>query len=490
MSTVERISTVESLLRNAQASANVLFQRPQGAELTTRKALHRETLQTYTACLHAIELELAEITHESDAAARYYAVTKDGPDSIDYANHLIAMGNGRTFAERLSECIWDSVRECLPADLEQVGDNPRLLHAMRHAYRMFEVGVEVLNAHMQLLNDLSEPRDSDALPRLDPTGFGTHGEDRVEISEDGAIDLTTIQDKLRKHDLFAASRAFRPFHDELHPGSIGAIRDFERFYGYTREREFFTGYFSEFVAGRETQPLLLSGMPGIGKTHLTMACTFSIPELTLILADQSYLENALEWLVDVIEQHRYRRFVLFFDDIEPDAVNWTTFRNQVDGFLPYAGNVAMVIAANAEFPAPIRSRCRTFEFRAMDPEVCQEFIADYLEEHRWMSQPYPNLVSTIASDFVSMYKRRVLSELTPRSLVKYLENLQADKDRIKKLIRESLEDIIRVPSEEAFIESNRNIINQLRASRGEAPLPDPGASVAARSSGQSRETSE
>jgi hypothetical protein len=67
--------------------------------------------------------------------------------------------------------------------------------------------------------------------------------------------------------------------------------------------------------------------------------------------------------------------------------------------------------------------------------------------------------------------------------VKYLDMLEADKDRIKKLIRESLEDIIRVPAEEAFIESNRNVINQLRASRGQPPLPPPGSSFQRRTAG-------
>jgi hypothetical protein len=103
----------------------------------------------------------------------------------------------------------------------------------------------------------------------------------------------------------------------------------------------------------------------------------------------------------------------------------------------------------------------------MSSEVCQEFISDYLDEYRWMSQPYPNLVSTVAADFASMYKRGVLSDLTPRSLIRYFETLEGDKEKIKGLIRESLGEIVRVPMEEAFYTSNKQIRDRLENERRE-----------------------
>ena len=70
--------------------------------------------------------------------------------------------------------------------------------------------------------------------------------------------------------------------------------------------------------------LVLMGMPGVGKTHLTIAYALSTAEVALVTADQSHLEEPLEGLIDTLASHHYRRFVLFFDDIDPDEVDWST----------------------------------------------------------------------------------------------------------------------------------------------------------------------
>ncbi len=247
------------------------------------------------------------------------------------------------------------------------------------------------------------------------------------------------------------------------PGAapLGDIRSLKNFYGYLSERKFFEEYFDGFVKGEPVAPLLVSGIPGVGKTHLTIASALSYLEITLINAEADSLERPLEKLIATLRAHHYRRFVLFFDDVDPEPVDWSTFRNQVEGYLPYAENVAMVIATNGEFSTRVKSRCTCFEFRPMNPEVCQEFTSDYLGEHRWMSQPYPDLVSTVAADFASMYKRGVLSDLTPISLVRYFETLEGDKEKIKSLVRESLGEIVRVPMADAFYVSNKQMRERL-----------------------------
>lgn len=473
MSTVERIAHIEDAVRDALAGANVLFQQPNADGSRVRPLVHRELLHGYLSLLRAVQRELKALNHDEGSVRRYYEVTAEQPDSIDYANDLIAKAAPRAVADLLRECIWDAIRERLPAGLnaDEAARDPHLVHAVTHAGRLIKTGVAAPSRYLELLSDLSQSYADDALSRLDPTGFGSLADDAlcVEIGDDGLPPelVSKIYARLKAQDSFATSRTFRPFRGDIRPGPVGEIRSLSNFYGYRLEREFLEDYFDEFDGERRMQPLLLAGIPGVGKTHLTIAYSLSMPEVVLVTGDPSYLEEPLEQLIETFSRHHYRRFVLFFDDIDPGAVDWATFRNQVDGYLPFANNVAIVIATNGEFPVSIRSRCKIFEFRPMNPEVCEEFVADYLEEHRWMSQPYPDLVSTIAADFVSTFKRGLCNELTPRSLVRYFERLEGDKERVKRLIRESLEDIVRVPSEDAFFESNQRVIRQLqRESRG------------------------
>ena len=76
-------------------------------------------------------------------------------------------------------------------------------------------------------------------------------------------------------------------------------------------------------------------------------------------------------------------------------------------------------------------------------------------------------MSTVAADFASMFKRGVLSDLTPRSLIRYFESLEEDKEKIKALVRESLGDIVRVPLDEPFYVSNKHIRVRLENERRE-----------------------
>lgn len=478
MVTEQRIAKLDEMVWKAIASANVLFQRTEGAGLRTRVMVHREQLEAYLLCLHAIRDELRLLSADDGSSKRYYCVV-DGapdsiggaPDSIDYANHLVRASRERTFAGLLTECIWDIVRERLPAGTndEDAAKNPQLSHAFEHAMRLFQVGVPALAEYMDLLREACA-ESADAMPsRLDPSGFGAIEEDIMTLCAAGTTLSADLVRKIREHiksrDTFASSRTFRPIHAELFPGPLGEIRSLDTFYGYKKEQAFFAAHFGAFMRGEKGHPLLLSGMPGVGKTHLTIAFALSLNEMTLINAGQESLEAPLEELMDTLGRYHYRRFVLFFDDVDPENVDWSHFRNQVDGYLPYVGNVAIIIATNGEFSARIRSRCKVFEFRPMNPEVCQEFVIDYLEEHRWMSQPYPNLVSTVAADYASMFKRGILNELTPRSLIRYFEMLEGDKEKIRRLIRESLEEIVRVPSEEAFIESNKQVSERIHHER-------------------------
>lgn len=467
----DRFSELAACVEAALASANVLFQRTYGPELHIRSMVHRDRLDAYLLCLHRIGEELKLLQEDPETSKRYWAVVDDGPDSVDYANHLLRASRGRSFAKLLKECIWDVIRDRLPAEKtdDEAAKEAHLVHAIQHAVRLYKVGVTVLADYMTLLKELSEEGGAQPFPRLESLDFGSFEGDMKELQvENGTVTgmfVKDVRERIKSQDIFSTGRTFRPVRDELRPGPLGDIRLLDNFYGYKEEQRFFKDHFQPFVRDERTIPLLLRGMPGVGKTHLTIAHVLSLPDMTLVNADQKYLEESLEELLSLLGRHHYRQFVLFFDDVDPETIDWSTFRNQIDGYSPEVRNVAIVIATNGEFSPQIRSRCRVFEFRPMNPEVCQEFVSDYLEDRRWMSQPYPNLVSTVAADFTAMFRRGILNELTPRSLTRYFEMLEVDKAKIRRLIRESLDEIVRVPSDDAFSESNNQILERMQMDR-------------------------
>lgn len=466
-----RIAELQRTVAQALTSASVLFQRPSNGQVSVRAIVHRQKIDNFLRALQAVRDELTQAREEASTSRRYYEVVDESPDSIDYINTLVADGSGRPFSDFLTDATWDAVRERLPRGPVRRGmDLSHFTHTLAHAQRLLATGIGALTAYTVLLESSAQGAVSESIPRLDPTALGeSQAERTLDSALDGALTpkkVKAISTRIKRHDRFAQSRTFRVMAGDILPGTIGEIRMLENFYGYTQERKILGKILTDFIDGVTNRPLLVTGMPGMGKTHMTIAHALSQDGLTLVNAEQEDLGAGLEELVITLGQHPYRKFLVFFDDVEPDHVPWSTFRNQVDGYLPYPDNVEIVIATNGEFPASIRSRCRVFELRPMNPEVCEEFIVDYLNEHRWMSQPYPNLVSTLAADFSSMFRRRVVNELTPRSLIQYFEMLEKDTEKIRRLIRESLEDVVRVPSEEPFIESNRQILHRLERERG------------------------
>ena len=483
MTLEDRIASIHRTMRGTVASANVLFEKPDGPGLGTRTEIHRGSIDSYRRLLRAICGEIETLAVDESSARRYVEVIDSHPDSIDFLNRLAGPPSGRSFARALTECLWDAVRPCLPStrSQSQSGKYPHLSHTLAHASRLFESGLAAPAAYFALLAEIMRGKGRPVLPRANPAGLGEFDNDDI-IALAGPVSsgmIDRLREGLKSRDAFARGRTYRPVHDELLPGTLGDIRSLGDFYGYLREKEFFEAHFAPFLAGEKVPPLLVTGVPGVGKTQLTIAFALSMPEVILVNAGPEHLEAPFERLMTMLDAHPYRRFIVFFDDLDPDSVDWSTFRNQVDGFLPYPRNTAIVLATNSRYPARILSRCKAFALRPMGPEVCKEFVADYLNEHRWMSQPYPNLVSTVASDFASMFKRGVLNDLTPRSLIRYFETLENDKDKIRSLVRESLEEIVRVPPEEAFTESNRIIVERIETERrerlglGPAPRPEP-----------------
>jgi hypothetical protein len=262
----------------------------------------------------------------------------------------------------------------------------------------------------------------------------------------------------------ARGRAFRLAGSRLVAFRPDHIRPIEQLYGYADVKSFFSSYFEAFAAGQTVPPLLLSGLPGLGKTHFTMAYTLAHPQLTLVAAEEKVLVSGLEDLVQTLGAYRDRRFVLFFDDVNAQTLDWTSFRHQVGGMLALPSNLAIVVASNFGFPGAIRSRCTNFEFRPMDAPAARSMICGYLQQHLAMAEPRPALLDVMTADFVEQYVNGPLEDLTARSLIGYFEALAGDEARRQRLMDESLAEMVREPDEDAFVRSNQRVMEQMQRS--------------------------
>jgi len=443
-------AVVQQSVRRLLSSFNVLFLEPRDGQLAVRKTVHQQWLEVYWRLLTMICC--GQRTAAPDPRI-------NGPDAVDLLNHLVRLAGRNSVAAMLRESVWDAVLDAIN-DRREAGRGDVMRHALAHAARVFELGVTVLEDYVSRLR-----RSRESCERLAPVDLGSlKAEVAIAASwqPEHGDDSARIIEYLKSNDRFAAGRAFRTRGPELVPASFGDIRPVDQFYGYIGQKKFFHAYFSEFAAGQSKPPLLLSGLPGLGKTHLTIAYALAQPQLTLVAADHAHLESHLEDLVAMLGRHFHRRFVLFFDDVDTEGTDWSAFRAQVSGYLPFPSNIAIVVASNYDFPANVRSRCMGYDFHSMDPAVCREMIGDYLRKRMGLEHPSANLISVIAADFTNEYVNGPLLELSPRSLIRYLEMLEASDERRQKLYEESLLELVRQPIDEVFTESNQQVLEGMK----------------------------
>ncbi len=441
---------LQSRVERVIGSFDLLFREPRDGRLVVRAVAHREMVETYARLLGSIQRELAG---ERPAAGQ--------ADAIDYLNQLTRLAATRPLAERLGEALCDALLDWLPTDAH--ADADRLGFAAEHARRLVGQGLAVVTDYIKQVRS-ADPAASD---RIIPGALGEFPPQLAWLADKKKLNAAALDRLLRvihEQDQFATHRTYRAIGGQIMPDAIGDIRPLDRLFGYVNEKHFLEAHFSAFAEGRSVPPLLLYGLPGLGKTHFTIAYTLAY-ELVLVGADQDHLGQPLHDLLAVLGRHRHRRFVLFFDDIDAEAADWSHFRHHVSGYLPYPGNVSMVIASNVPFPANVRSRCTSFEFRPMDPVVTTEIIEDYLRKQVGMQNPSRRLAGVVAADFVNEYVNGPLPELTPRSLIRYLEMFERDDNRRLALLTESLQPAARMPTVEPFMESNRKLLEEMNRDR-------------------------
>lgn len=461
-----RLHALTASLRQAVTSFNVLFAEPRDGGMVARDTGQEDVVLTCQRLLSTMVSEAEGLETQPDEARRYYEALDSTPDSLDYLNQLVRLAEGRPLAKLVRRFVWNAVRERMQCEANEdaPAEDARYAYYLSHVKRLLTLAVSLPRDYMELLR-AEAAEEEGAIPRLEPVEYGSLEADAEAIKfGDGAVPESTLEHVracVQAQDVFAGGRAFRPVGHGFVETGLGEIRALQDFYGYHAERRLFVKYLQSFIDGQTVQPLLLSGLPGLGKTHLTIAFARSYPELTLIVAGESDLQERFEWLINELGRYTYRRLVLFFDDVDVDEIDWSTFRHLVDGYLPYASNVAVIIASNFTFPDRVQSRCRTYEFRPMSPEVCVELVLDHLDKHMGIN-PQDNqlataLAETIAGHYVNELRLGRITELTPRSLVRFFRELDHNPKRVRALLTEAGSPMHIVPDETYFRAHNERL---------------------------------
>lgn len=272
--------------------------------------------------------------------------------------------------------------------------------------------------------------------------------------------LDALAAELAEHDRFRTHRVFRAIGGKFIPSEVNSAKPVDRFYGYEGVRKAFAHHFRAFSRGRSNLPLLINSLPGHGKTSLTVSYALDQPELVLVLPDPEALERGWSELVAPLVARPDHKFVLFFDDIDPRTTDWYNFRTHVGGAFSLPPNIMPVLAANYEFPANILSRGRKVSFPVFDEIRCTEMVEDFLKTFGMRKIP-KNLVSMIAADYTEEFGQKLFTELSPRSLIRYLSIYEHDRIKRKTMVELSFGPMITRPDAELFHEFNIELMRSL-----------------------------
>jgi len=261
-------------------------------------------------------------------------------------------------------------------------------------------------------------------------------------------------------DPFGTGRTFVFQNGRFHAAELHGIRKVEEFFGYAGPRRHFQEAFDAFAAGKGNTPLLVSSLPGHGKTQMTIAYAVSHPGLTLVLAGPETLENGLDALLRHLSYRSDRRFVLFFDDIVPEKINFYAFRTSVGGAFQQPPNVMIVLSSNYPFPPSILSRGRGVEFPIFDDVKCVEMVEDFLVSSG-MRHPRETLTLQVAADYTEDFGQKRFPELSPRTLMRYLERYRHDPVKRRTMLALSEGEMVTRPDAQLFYDFNIQLMRRL-----------------------------
>lgn len=453
----------------ALAAFNVLFARPDPAgEPVPPEDAGGVWLRCYHRALTAIRRELELPEADAGNAGRYAEVPEPGVvDSVDAMNALTQVSEGRSFAENLERAVFGAlcrhgVNSRTLADIS-APEAAEARYFFRHALKALEALALFRRypAYLKKLytGDFELSRLRPELSRL-ASVRGSFPDFKVGVDSIGGLPLSRVGEILASYDRFGGERAFRYIAGRFVPVDTSSIRKPGEFFGYAGVRHSFADHFRRFAEGIGGEPLLVSGLPGLGKTQFTMAFALDRPELTLVLAGPDELEHGLENLLAELRDAGEHRFVVFFDDIDPRTLDWYWFRTNIGGALSMPGNVMVALAANNDFPASILSRGRGISFPVFDVGRCEEMVEDFLK-FKGLREPSRELVGVIAADYTEEFGQKRFPELSPRTLIRYLRWYDSDAAKRRRLLEMSKLELVPRPDPQLFQEFNLKQIQLL-----------------------------
>ncbi|MFA6103126.1 MAG: hypothetical protein WCV67_06965 [Victivallaceae bacterium] len=457
------LDAVKSGISDVRASINILFAAAGKDGRGIIDIYRREFIEHYMRTLQKIQEDLDALKSDAASASRRHTVIDDEPDSVDCINGLIWFCDGKALVSSLENCILDALTAHDIFNYYQEADSAsgkEKQFLVLHAERVCRSAGIVL-AYIQQLEQMDGDRN--ALSRICPEAFSLFKEKSIIKLAKGRISGKTLEmlaARARAADPFISSRSFRYLDGQFYPAELSDIRKVDQFFGYNEVRRIFHEHFSAFSSGEANYPLLVSSLPGLGKTHFSIAYALSFDNLTLILPEPAELEKGLEPLTRKLAVRKDHKFVIFFDDIDPAKTNWYYFRTNVGGSFTLPPNVNIVIAANYDFPANISSRGRGVKFPMFDEIRCQEMVMDFLVSMGMTHTPN-DLVSVISADYVEEFGQKKFEELSPRTLIRYLEIYKRDPKKRKRMLDLSRAELISRPDAQAFYDFNVKIMKML-----------------------------
>ncbi len=302
------------------------------------------------------------------------------------------------------------------------------------------------------------------LPEVEAAG-GAHPAARdfwrcaAEKAREICSDPAAVEAWVNSADPASGAKVFAVKHGRLVPLADVKIRKTSEFFSFYGVRNALAEAMADFRQGRGNVPLLLSSLPGHGKTQMTLAYAAD-NGLSVVIPPPGCLEKGLEELFALLGRLAPRCFVLFFDDIEVAETDWTEFRNLVGGIYSPPENVLLCVSSNYDFPPGILSRGRSVRFPLFDENRCLEMTEDFLK-NSGMKKPSSNLVNLIAADYTELFGQRHFSELSPRTLARYFDEFRRDMPKRKRLLELSGGELITRPDAGLFYEFNINIMRDM-----------------------------